>query len=344
MEALSTMFSTTSGTPVCGPTVEGRDLPGRTANGVCVPEFLGATAPVPRSTAGYYTYSITPLDQAGNRSTTIRRQILVDSIAPAITVVTLPQQLAPGEEFSVQTQASDNLDLVRVGAQLVFPNESRTGFLALPFAQDTAVGQKFDLKLTTASATSQRFPFVRSLTYPPSGVDASRTTVIVDSLQVRATDAAGLEAVADRLVSRASFGNDTSTLDPFPTFSSATTSVDRVLVCTAGCRSADPTSLTVKLRVIDESTTGGLPFARVYVFRRGPSGRIRLLGPPTSTSQTVQTATQRTVTYTFPYSPEPGLSGSYALFAVGVQSGGAAMITEYRAGASNTVQFFTRDD
>ncbi len=341
MLVTSTRFDTRAPLPVCGPIVEGEDLPGHLDEQLCVPDSLGFTAPVPRSAAGYYEYTITPLDQAGNEARAIRRRILVDVEKPVVSGVVVPQQLVPGEEMAPQITATDNLDLVRIGARLVFPNEYRTGTLSFPFVSDSVVGRSFDFDLNTAATATRRFPFVRSLTYAASGTATTRATVIVDSLQIRATDAAGLEAIADRLVSRSAFGNDTSTLDPFPTLSSVTSSVDRVLVCSAGCRDNDPTSLSVSIRVIDESTTGGLPFARVYFFRRGASERISLLGS-SITSQTVQ-GTQRTVTYSFPYQPETGLTGSYALFAVGVKSTGVAMVTEYRPTASNTVQFFTRE-
>jgi hypothetical protein len=112
------------------------------------------------------------------------------------------------------------------------------------------------------------------------------------------------------------------------------------VVCTAECRGNDPTNMTITLRVLDESTTGGLPFAKVYFFRRAADGTVTLLGPPTSTSVTVQTSTQRTVTYSYPYKPETGLSGSFSVFGIGVTSRGTAIATAYQA---NTVQFFARE-
>src|SRR5690606_155192 len=53
-------------TPECGPTVEGRELPGRAAGAECAPDTLDFSPPVPRATAGYYVYSVAVVDRAGN--------------------------------------------------------------------------------------------------------------------------------------------------------------------------------------------------------------------------------------------------------------------------------------
>lgn len=342
MVVSSTMLDARSPIPVCGPIVEGLNLPGHMLKQVCVPDSLGFTAPVPERTAGYYSYTVIPLDQAGNQAPTIVRRVLVDLEKPVIGGVSIPTQLVPGEDISTQIAATDNLDLVRVGARLVFPDERRVGSFVLPFAADSVVDAPFNSSLTTSASVTRRFPFIRTLTYVGNGTAAARRTVVVDSFQFRAVDAAGLASVSSRRVSRVAFGNDTSTLDPFSTISADSTTPDGSFVCTANCRANDAKDLNLTLRIVDESVTGGLPFARVYFFIRSADGEVTLLGPPTSTSSTVQTSTQRTITYAFPYTPSRGLAGTFSVFAVGVTSRGNAMVSDYQAGPKNSVQFFTR--
>jgi hypothetical protein len=320
-------------TPTCGPEVEGIDLPGRQVGGGCIPDTLAARVPVPRSTAGYYTYSLTPVDRAENRGTTVTRRILVDRVAPELTSFVVPGPFLPGDEGTFTAAAIDNLDLVDIVFRLVFPASPASPSIALPFATDSVVvGTAFDAVPTTEGARASRFPVVRTLT---TVTGSGRSIVVVDSVQAQAVDAAGLTATLSRPIV---LGGTIPTLNPFV----AATTVDPTLVaservCTRACvAGTDRTTLGISMRIAGTSALTQ-PFARVYYYRRNlATGAVHLLGSGLDPVGVVEGG-QASFTYSLSYTPPPGLEGSYSIFAVGVNSAGYALRNQ-----GSTVVFFQR--
>jgi hypothetical protein len=332
LEARVQLLDADAGTAECGPQVEGSDLPGRLAGGTCVPDTVASLIPVPDATPGYYTYTVTPLDRALNRGTTVTRRVLVDQVRPRLASVSLPAQFVPGDEATVSAQATDNLDLTEVTVRLVYPAVDNVGSLAIPFGAASAVGAAFDATLTSSAAASVRLPFIRTLS---SIGTAGRFTVLVDSVQVQALDAAGLSDVVNRAVAPSTYGGNSSTADPFPAVSSLRLLPDVTgMICTLECQPGDRTAVTLELRVLGASSLG--PFNRVYFFRRDLNGTVTLIGSVADVVIT-STAAGTSLTYALPYTPPAGLTGKHSFFAVGVSSRGDGIRT-----APEPISFFRR--
>ncbi|HEX6071052.1 MAG TPA: Ig-like domain-containing protein [Longimicrobiaceae bacterium] len=340
LEAATALLDASPATGSCGPVVEGIDLPGRSVGSGCAPDTLASPLPVPRTTAGYYTYDIVAFDRAGNRSQPVRRTLLVDLEAPSLGAPITPAAFVAGEDAPVGIQADDDVDLASVDFRLVYP-DSLGRSIGIPFSPPNQVGTPFDGSLTTEATVTTTIPFVRSLTWA-GGTLAARRTVIVDSLRVIAGDAAGLRSASTVYLTRASFANDTSTIDPFARVTTAVTTVDRTSVCTGGCGSGDPTRVRITVRVQGESGTGR-PFARLHLYRRDASGVLAHIGSIPGLDVTItDTGTHSTYVYAHDHLPPTGLTGDFTLLAVGVTSRGSGMITESTGPGAPTVRFYRR--
>lgn len=321
------------GNPICGPLVDGIDFPGFGDASDCRAEPFGPSLGIPQVTSGYYIYTLTPVDRAGNRGQVVADTILVDRVPPQVTSITLPTQVLTGEEASFTASATDDLDLTRIIFRLVFPAPGG-GALALPFSDADSVGVAFDGQLTKQNSRTTRFPFVRTMGY---GAGGTRTTTLVDSVRVQAIDAAGQQSSASRHLPTSIFGNATIN-DPFSGITATSpTIVDAVRVCVAGCQTGE--RRTVRLEMSVTATSDFLnraPFARVYFFGRGPSGNAFLLGSTDQSSGTVGGGVA-VWNFRFTYSPPPTMLGRFNVFAVGVNSAGQALRNE---GAD--IDFFAR--
>jgi len=296
---------------VCGPAAGERVLPGRTVEWGCEPERSGTVLPIPTEEEGYYTYRITGLDRAGNRSREVVRRILVDHTPPRISQILVPAQPVPGEEMVIGIGASDNVDLDLADARLVY--RAPDGLIALPFTGPTRLGAPFTESLSRTAAAAITLPFVRSLT---TVTPILRNTAAVDSLRVEVTDAAGHRDTAGRPLTASVIR------DPFPMVSAITASAASQVVCTSGCTPSDPVNLSLTIRVSGGSSMSA--FARMFFYLRDDAGRITLLGS-TSTFSTVATGTQRTYTYAFTQPPPTGLTGRRYLFGVALGANGNAI-------------------
>jgi hypothetical protein len=320
--------------PVCGPTLEGRSLPGRVRAGTCAPDTIGFAVPVPRQSAGYYTYRMRAVDVAGNRSPAIERTYLVDTTPPVLNSFTVPSQFVPGEEATFAAEVADNLDLAEVSFRLGFPGATRASpRLALPFGAAATAGTPFSGTLTRSFSASTRFPFVRTLTYSTAGT-TSRSTVLVDSAQVRVTDAAGLVTRGSRALLPASFGGNASVADPFSALGTVVPLINTQRVCTAGCTASDPTAVTVTIRLAGEPGLSAL--SRMYLFVRDDAGVVNQI-TSTPTFAVTETGTQRTYTYTVTFTPPVGATGAMTVFGVGLSPSGNALKTDDLA-----LEFFAR--
>ena len=326
LETTALLLDASPATAACGPAVEAMDLPGRPLGGVCAPDTVGNPVRVPRTTAGYYTYSVVAFDRAGNRSAQVNREILVDLQPPDIGPLQVPTPLEPGATVVVTALVGDDVEMMEVDFALVFPLPGGTGALAVPFGPPTSVGVPFDDALTTEAEAAASVPVVRTLTFANTAPGA-RPTVLLDSMRAGARDAAGLSASTGRNLSPSDYGGDASTADPYQRFATAALSVDRTSVCTGGCSPSDPADVRLTVRVDGESGTG-IPFAQIHFYRRADDGSLSHLGSRAGGEATITNAGNRsTYTYTFDHSPPPFLVGEYAIVAVGVNSRGSALAT-----------------
>lgn len=339
LEVTAQHLDNSPGTASCGPIVDGVDLPGRPLAGGCAPDTLGNPVPVPRTTAGYYHYSLVAFDRAGNRSTSVARSLLVDLEAPTAGVIELEGPLVPGENFTATIEAGDDVELAWVDFRQVYPSPSAAGSVALPLAGATPIGVPFDESLTPSATASGTLPFVRTLTFASDGA-APRPTVLVDSIRATAYDAAGLTASSRLRIPPELYGGDVSTADPFPRYGIAEVLVDRSSVCSGGCSAEDPTSLRISTRIEGESGTGR-PFARIHFYRQDSGGVLTHIGLLEGTEATITNAGNRsTYLYTLEHEPSAGLSGDFGIVAVGVNSRGNALATSLAS--APVVNFYRR--
>lgn len=311
----------------CGPTVDGIDLPGRPAGSSCAPDTVAATLELPHTAPGYYLYSLTALDRAGNRSAGLERILLVDHTAPSIPRFDFTTPLVPGEPATFRIDARDDVDLHTANLRFVFPTPE--GGVAIPFTGPQAIGTPFEPPLVDAEQVEVEVPFVRTLTIPIVG---QRSTQLVDSVRATAGDAAGHLVHHSARLSPAAYGGDTSVADPFPRYASAVATTDRTAVCTAGCGSGDPGSVRVTVRIEGESGTGR-PFATLHLLLRDAGGALlHAADMPGSEVSIVNVGNRSSYEYTLDLTPPTGLAGEYTLVAVGVNSRGNALATDPTAG------------
>lgn len=307
--------------PLCGPRVEGMDLPGVWRAGACWPETVGATVPVPRQTEGYFLYRIEAVDRAGNRSAPVERRILIDRRPPTITHFTLPARFTPGEEFTASASVIDNVDLGALELLAVFRGPQGQP-IALPQAR-VLLGSPNQGVLSRARTVTTRAPFIRTLTVPGPG--GASTTMLLDSLRLSVTDAADFAATRSVAISPAAYGGNVSSTNPFAAGTTLVQQFGATRVCAARCISADARGTTATVRFTGPA--GAAPLARVSLYLRAADGTVASVGAATVFSVT-ETGTQRTYTFSIPFTPQPGTEGRYSAFVVGVTPAGNALKTD----------------
>lgn len=311
----------------CGPTVDGIDLPGQTAGGTCAPDTVPIQLDLPHTAPGYYQYSLTALDRAGNRSAGLERMLLVDHSAPSIPRIDFTTPVTPGEAAGFRIEATDDVDLHLVELRFVYP--AADGPVAIPFTGTRLIGTPFELPLIATAQVDEEVPFVRTLTVP---VEGQRSTHLVDSIRATARDAAGHPVHRSVRLSPEEYGGDTSVTDPFPRYSSSQATLDRTAVCTAACGAGDPGSVRVTVRIEGESGTGR-PFARLHLLLRNASGAlIHAADIAGSEASIVNVGNRSSYEYSLNLTPQVGLTGEFTVVAVGVNSRGNALTTDLEAG------------
>jgi hypothetical protein len=151
---------------------------------------------------GYYQFTATAQDQAGNISAPRSKRALIDAgtgaSAPSMSGLGLTRVLVGNEPAAFLALASDNVELRSGGVMVQYPNlpgSSQMLAYGTPFAGGTSLGVSFDTLLTSPIAgTHPAFTvpkFIRSLEVvdtlhrPPTGVG---TTVKPNGVNAWVTD------------------------------------------------------------------------------------------------------------------------------------------------------------
>ncbi len=302
-------------TASCGPPLGGIDLPGRLVDGTCVADTV-ATLPLPRGASGYFVYRIVPIDRAGNQGAAITRTVLIDRVAPSVTFVDHGPLTGQVDSLWVRTELTDDLDLARAEAYLVYraPGEGR---LAIAFARPDSIGAPFDSALVARHSARFSLPPVSSLTVL-NPVDPSRRPVLAaDSLVVRASDAAGQSTGFALPVALSR-----SSSPPFALLRSGGLTLSAQVICTSRCLGSDPRKTTITASVTGPA---GLPNpfsgGRMYFFSQRAGEPAFLLGTDGGASVS-ETGTERVLSYSLEYQPPAGAEGEVAIFAVGTNRAG----------------------
>lgn len=314
--------------PVCGPVVAGVRLPGALVGSACVAEAAGTVHDLPGADApqGYYFYSVTAVDRAGNRTAIADRIVLVDRAAPRILSFRVPASVTPGSEFTLEAAVEDDVDLASIDFHLTFGSAG-----TLPFSGTIDIGRPFTGAVTRSHLATARMPLVRTLTTLDR---TTRSTALVSAVGGRVVDAAGLSSAHVQPIPPATFGGNTSITDPFAVASAMTLAAPSTRVCSHRCAPNDVASVPVTVQIAGDA--GMSSFGQLFLFARQADGLVVPLGSATSFS-VVETGTQRTYRYNVSILPPEGLRGSYALFGVAVNAAGNGLKSTEAA-----VEFFTR--
>lgn len=308
----------------CGPTVEGIDLPGQTKGGECAPDTVATTLPVPRSTTGYFRYSIQALDRAGNRSEAAERVVLIDHEPPSIGELTLPSVGAPGASLPLSVEVSDNLDLASVDFQFGFP-AGRAGRVALPVLEPLNLGVPFEEPLLTRETVTRDLALVRTLTL---GEQPGRTTVLADSIVAEVGDVAGHRAATSAALLPAHLGGDLSVTDPFPRYATPAVSVEDDEVCISGCDGDGAGAISLTMQIEGEGGSGR-PFAQVNFLLRDQKGDLVVIATLPGEDATIANVGNRsTFRYSLQWQPGSIPMGEYSVVAVGINSRGNALASD----------------
>jgi hypothetical protein len=154
---------------------------------------VAPTPPTSSGIDGYYTYTASVVDLAGNRTDLPPRTVLVDRQAPVMGGIQVPATLTGGVQAQFQTQATDNLDLVSSDFTLTYNISPANGGAPLAIRNPgSTLGAAFDGTLTTLSNFAFTIPaFVRTIastTFP--GGAPQNNAALPTGITGRAYDAA----------------------------------------------------------------------------------------------------------------------------------------------------------
>jgi hypothetical protein len=142
--------------------------------------------------AGYYSFSGTVMDRAGNTVAAPAKNVVIDNAQPTLNNLILPDFYTGGAQPTVTVQASDDLEIMGAELRLKFPQAgvaitfprvtnfvatARTGLFQNPFAALTSNKLVTPTGITPAFRGDVRFPipFIQDLQYAAdlSGVVAT---------------------------------------------------------------------------------------------------------------------------------------------------------------------------
>ena len=279
--------------PIGGNTGTTTCVLGTLANGTCtatptafevaaLPDaYRRLSVPVDAGTGseGYYTYSVSVRDQAGNESAPLTRAVLYDQgtggSAPLVSTVTIPAPMRGNQPVTFLPSAVDNVELYRASLFVSYPNlptATSIGYEAPsttpPSNGAVAIGTLFDPFLTSPVTDGNVFTiaqFIRALEVV-DGADAPQpynaATVKPDGVNVIVHDAPDLApaTVASNVPIFGSFVESPST--PTPGFA-ALTGLQQLLKWRRTPAGANP----LRFEAVGPSGQTRSPFARVILLQ-----------------------------------------------------------------------------
>ncbi|MEO7182148.1 MAG: Ig-like domain-containing protein [Gemmatimonadaceae bacterium] len=270
--------------------------------------------------AGYYTITVTPVDQAGNIGPVVTRIAAYDATAPAVATPTqsAPNPVAPLGTANITATATDLFDLATYKGNLVYT----TAPAPIQGPAAGSFGATFDAAYVTSGTATVALPNVyRGLQSTTAGVIQANTAVPMATVTV--TDV----------------GGNNSPVSPAVTLAT-TTAAANILTSTAVTFAVAPTSAAPATSQASTTLTVNLsgsaldipfqsqPFATLEVFKL-VSGELVKVATITQTA-TTYTTTANTTTRFYTY----GLAGipltaaaTNTFYVVGVAASGDAVIS-----------------
>ena len=272
---------------------------------------------------GYYTTTITLVDQAGNTTVLVTARLYeYDVTVPAFSGgISLPSLIAGATTNTFTATVTDNLDLNAIFGDVTYP----TAVLRYPSQTIGAWGPPLEQGPTTVNYAVANW--VRCIN--AAGDFATTTnqpsiitlTVSDQALNVfsQASGAFGVNAQACAAVGAVTIN---SFVQNAPSYGAGLTQVD------ISGNAVSPSSNTVTLTAVADVplNSSADPFARVDFFYDNGGGVLIRIG--TATAVLAQTVTNRTYTYTFVWDPDAAVPvGAVNVVALSVDAQGDAVLT-----------------
>ncbi|MEO8564006.1 MAG: Ig-like domain-containing protein [bacterium] len=314
---------------------------GTTANGCTIVQGPTINIDNGSGTQAYYVLTAKSVDQAGNSSPAVTRIYLLDSTAPVVQGISIPQNLTGGVAQTFTSTATDNVDLQASSFDIAY---SAASGLTLYYAGQS-YGPNYDATLVTSTAVNATVPFfIKQIQATAAGAPvalAPADSGEAQSITVRAIDAANLISIASTAAIpniNISSSSGYSTVD-FNTFSVTNAAQN---INNGSGTTTTSTNLTAAVMLNSGSAqSAATPFAQVCYFYQQtaagnvadptiPTGDYVQIGCITAPSITDVAGVSRTWTYTLSGFNPPaalGTAGTINVVAIGVNAGGVGIAT-----------------
>jgi len=327
---------------------------------------LPAVPAAASSQAGYYQFSGTVIDRAGNRSNLPTRRVAIDNAAPTLSQVILPSTFTGGQTASVTLQGTDDLEVMGAELTISYPNAGvpirfrrvpyfpsqtgtnvRLGLFHNPFATytDGKLASTIGQGQTYGGSANLPIPFIHDLQV----VNVSSAPTVAGAPSKPTAIAAQLFDVRSMLTPTGTTSSWTglasasqSTSISAPTVSQDATVKDWTAAGTAvqSWSVFAATSTSLEYRVATSTSVTNPPFSAVHIVRRaydvstGQATEHDYLGRATFAG-TVDEGGLRYYRYTFaPVAigqgnlvSQPAIGSLDELRAIGVDAGGNGLLT-----------------
>jgi hypothetical protein len=269
------------------------------------------------TTNGYYTYTVSASDSAGNSTANTTRTFLFDNTVPGQTGA--PQQPATytaGGSATFTVASSDNVDLAAPTGILTYAGRD-----TLEFAGAALGTFGSDAFTTTGTSSFTVANFIRCLnatndTTTAGGVKATSYNILIKDLAGNQTPVGNTAIPAIAVPNCGTVGNSKLA------GTGLTVSATPTTVSVSGASSV-PKTTTIAARVETVASESVQPFSRVdFYLRDAATSRLTLIASSSTPSLGAQT-TIRPWTYSFAYTPTT--TGAKNIVAIGVDAEGDAM-------------------
>ncbi len=283
---------------------------------------------------GYYTTSITLVDQAGNQTVLVTARLYeIDVTVPGFAGgISLPALIAGAATNTFLATATDNLDLNAIFGNVTYPLAT----LQYPSQTIGAWGPPLETSVAVAYAVANWVRCINAAgsfavaSGPPTGIALTVSDQTILNATTLASAAFGANAqpcVDPPSAVTGSVGNIPaasilSFIQNAPAYGTGLTQVD-----IDGAGVVAPSSTTVTLTAVADValSSSADPFTRVDFFYLSGGVQIKI---GTATVVLAQTSTNRTYTYTVVWDPDAAVPvGAVTVVALGVDALGDAVLT-----------------
>jgi Bacterial surface proteins containing Ig-like domains len=273
---------------------------------------------------GYYTTTITLVDQAGNTTVLVSARLYeLDVTLPAFSGgISLPSLIAGAATNTFTATVTDNLDLNTIFGDVTYPTavlrypSQSVGSWGLPLEQGpTTVNYAVANWIRCINAAGD----FATTTNQPSTINLTVDDQALNAFS-QASGAFGVNAQACGAVGAVTIN---SFIQNAPSYGTGLTQVD---IDGASLAAASSTTVTL-VAVADVPLNSAVdPFARVDFFYDNGGGVLIKIG--TATAVLAQTVSNRTYTYTIVWNPDAAVPvGAVNVVALGVDAQGDAVLT-----------------